>query len=651
MILIAQIKSIDLNKGTCKVHIPQFDLPNSTAPAILEAYICTLPGIYNGYNVDDSVWVAFEKNLLDNPVILGHLGAPAICDSAAGGAIVGKNLTISERVLLPKDVEFNTAETDFNSIAKIIAKLKSLTENTDSTGDLPTTLNSLQGAIDQYDIRIKNLEAHTDDGTGNPSTPSSPTGSDPKLSALTHSNISNSWPKSYLDDVQDFPIGKMIYVQNELNKDYPLWAEIPVYIQQSSNENFVEYTNSSSAALAGTSSLPGFWRVKSIISGGLFVQKCPKITDTLEKTTTVHLKNGVTCNLFDAEGYGLTWYWGEVNNTQTGTTTMELFSVRTADLTFLTNINSDAKDSDAFIIKLGNTVIQSYTDGSNNGINNIAILNLQVHLDTDGTNYTRKCKKLWAALSGSLFKNSTNLEYVIFNKYYRNADGNPGLNDYLFCYNIPNLREIFIPDNFIKIGENTFTNASGLSALRNLTNSHITTIAPGAFQNTNLNRLYLPTFKYDLEPWKQTISFMSNSLGNFNNHYLGATHIEAIFAHTKLNFDSKCFKQAVNGKNDVYQNYYTLEIYFPYEKSKVVEILTDPESNFLPFFQSKNKPEGIIYTPAAEDVTPEEKQAAINSYIAQLEEAGQLVDSNQHIFGTATEPTIIYNYKSLEELD
>jgi hypothetical protein len=159
MILIAQIKSIDLNKGTCKVHIPQFDLPNSTAPAILEAYICTLPGIYNGYNVDDSVWVAFEKNLLDNPVILGHLGAPAICDSAAGGAIVGKNLTISERVLLPKDVEFDTAETDFNSIAKIIAKLKSLTENTNSTGDLPTTLGELQNTLTTLDTRLKNIES------------------------------------------------------------------------------------------------------------------------------------------------------------------------------------------------------------------------------------------------------------------------------------------------------------------------------------------------------------------------------------------------------------------------------------------------------------------------------------------------------------
>ncbi len=166
MILTAQIKAIDLAKGTCKVHIPQFDLPNSTSPAILEAYICTLPGIYNGYNIDDSVWVVFEKNLIDSPVVLGHLGVPNICENAAGGAIKGKSLTISERVMLPKDVEFNTAETDFNSIAKIIAKLKTLSENTGSTGDLPTTLNNLQNTLDALDIRLKNIERN-----GFPDTP------------------------------------------------------------------------------------------------------------------------------------------------------------------------------------------------------------------------------------------------------------------------------------------------------------------------------------------------------------------------------------------------------------------------------------------------------------------------------------------------
>lgn len=193
MILIAQIKSIDLNKGTCKVHIPQFDLPNSTAPAILEAYICTLPGIYNGYNVDDSVWVAFEKNLLDNPVILGHLGAPAICDSAAGGAIVGKNLTISEKVLLPKDVEFNTAETDFNSIAKIIAKLKSLTENTGSTGDLPTTLVELQNTLTALDARLKNIEQN-----GLPDTPTPEPDPEPGYDGEITDYIKNHEVTTYL---------------------------------------------------------------------------------------------------------------------------------------------------------------------------------------------------------------------------------------------------------------------------------------------------------------------------------------------------------------------------------------------------------------------------------------------------------------------
>ena len=49
----------------------RFEIDNdeiiSTAP------ISNTPGSYNGYKVDDVVWVAFEDGSMDSPVVIGKL--------------------------------------------------------------------------------------------------------------------------------------------------------------------------------------------------------------------------------------------------------------------------------------------------------------------------------------------------------------------------------------------------------------------------------------------------------------------------------------------------------------------------------------------------------------------------------------------------
>ena len=158
MILKAQIVSIDYNTGSCQVHIPQFDIASSTTASILSAQFCEPPGVYKGYNVSDLVWVAFEKNLIDEPVVIGHLGVPTVVDSAKGGALLGQTLDIQTRAQLPKETFIKTAESDFDSLVKIINKIKLLESLTKTTNDLPTTLESFQQAILNLESKVKMLE-------------------------------------------------------------------------------------------------------------------------------------------------------------------------------------------------------------------------------------------------------------------------------------------------------------------------------------------------------------------------------------------------------------------------------------------------------------------------------------------------------------
>ncbi len=212
MILKAQIVSIDYNTGSCQVHIPQFDIASSTTASILSAQFCEPPGVYKGYNVSDLVWVAFEKNLIDEPVVIGHLGVPTMVDSAKGGALLGQTLDIQTRAQLPKETFIKTAESDYDSLVKIINKVKGLEEITKAAGDLPTLLESYQNTLNLLDTKIKEAG---NNNTGNspvspPSIPSDYTGTYTNLTPLSvdlggikAANHPNGFNKVPITDVLD----------------------------------------------------------------------------------------------------------------------------------------------------------------------------------------------------------------------------------------------------------------------------------------------------------------------------------------------------------------------------------------------------------------------------------------------------------------
>lgn len=72
MIVKGIIKSIDVQGNTCVVRMPYFETAGNDE-IIATATVSNSPGSYNGYKVDDVVWVAFENDQLECPVIIGKL--------------------------------------------------------------------------------------------------------------------------------------------------------------------------------------------------------------------------------------------------------------------------------------------------------------------------------------------------------------------------------------------------------------------------------------------------------------------------------------------------------------------------------------------------------------------------------------------------
>ena len=72
MIFKAFIKELPKNDNKYVVRVPALE-DNTTREMVLSALLCNQPGEYAGYKVGDVVFVEFENNKLDVPIILGKL--------------------------------------------------------------------------------------------------------------------------------------------------------------------------------------------------------------------------------------------------------------------------------------------------------------------------------------------------------------------------------------------------------------------------------------------------------------------------------------------------------------------------------------------------------------------------------------------------
>lgn len=135
MITTAEIQSIDYNSNSCTVRLPLFENVNSEFPAIVVAKFVSLPGIFNGYDAGDIVWVAFNNDWYSQPVILGKVYQGIAAENETddrgelkikGGTVHCADLVVSNKATLPVDTKIAGVEADYNSLQKIITQLKNL---------------------------------------------------------------------------------------------------------------------------------------------------------------------------------------------------------------------------------------------------------------------------------------------------------------------------------------------------------------------------------------------------------------------------------------------------------------------------------------------------------------------------------------------
>ena len=90
MITKAIIQSINPAGNRCVVRMPLFETAANPNPVEAEALVNIAPGLFNNLEVHDIVFVAFEENALEKPIIIGKLfrGADIESNIRGGGGII-----------------------------------------------------------------------------------------------------------------------------------------------------------------------------------------------------------------------------------------------------------------------------------------------------------------------------------------------------------------------------------------------------------------------------------------------------------------------------------------------------------------------------------------------------------------------------------
>ena len=108
MVTKAIIQSINRASNRCVVRMPLFE--NAAESAIVEAEALTsiTPGFFNNLFVGDVVFVAFEENALEQPVIIGKLYRGAAQEnSTPGGAGIVDTLQVNSSAVIPASTVYN----------------------------------------------------------------------------------------------------------------------------------------------------------------------------------------------------------------------------------------------------------------------------------------------------------------------------------------------------------------------------------------------------------------------------------------------------------------------------------------------------------------------------------------------------------------
>ena len=87
MITKAEIQSINTAGNRCIVRMPLFETASSSMPVEAEALVSITPGLYGNLRVKDIVFVSFEENALEKPIIIGKLYKGATDEANVPGGV------------------------------------------------------------------------------------------------------------------------------------------------------------------------------------------------------------------------------------------------------------------------------------------------------------------------------------------------------------------------------------------------------------------------------------------------------------------------------------------------------------------------------------------------------------------------------------
>lgn len=95
MVTKGLVRSVNRAGNRCVVRLPLFETASSSVPVEIEALLSITPGMFNNIFVNDVVFVAFEENALEKPIVIGKLYTSATNENnTPGGAGILDVLTV-----------------------------------------------------------------------------------------------------------------------------------------------------------------------------------------------------------------------------------------------------------------------------------------------------------------------------------------------------------------------------------------------------------------------------------------------------------------------------------------------------------------------------------------------------------------------------
>lgn len=163
------IVSINSAGNRCVVRMPLFETASSSAPVQAEALVSITPGLFSNLSVNDVVFVAFEENALEKPIILGKLYKGASIENTVNGGMgIFNTLRVNSAATVPASTLFvfpDAVKADYDDlktpkkIADYIKWLEKLTKKL--VNQLDEHFRCFKNWV-QWQLRPENVEI--DDG-------------------------------------------------------------------------------------------------------------------------------------------------------------------------------------------------------------------------------------------------------------------------------------------------------------------------------------------------------------------------------------------------------------------------------------------------------------------------------------------------------